>query len=403
MKNIVLIVADDMRADLLDCMPQTLALLSGGTRFVHCLATTPLCCPSRASILTGKYARRHNVKRNNEKDNFPAQDSLSPWLNAAGYYTIQAGKYLNGYNYIGVPSGWDEWHAFKGQTKYYDYDINDNGVVHSYQSQVGDYSTDKLRTKVLSAMNQASPPFFLYFCPKAPHAPSTPAPRHQGLSVTLPAKPVSYNVVDQSHPPWVASEPVWFQGKIADTDDTWRKQIRTLLALDDAIAAIFDQVVEMGLLADTVFIFTSDGGLQWGEHRLTGKNWPYEETIHAPLLIRQGWADTPAELSQLVGNIDLAPTILDYAGLPSSGDGASLRPLLDGGSVWRDAMLVENWQTVGLRPYVGVRGESYTYVEYDTGEREYYDLAFDPYQLVNVFGTHPGVPAAQQKLAELIA
>ena len=203
--NVVLILTDDLDARSLDAMPNIAALLrNGGTTFANFLATTPLCCPSRASVLRGQYAHNHGVLSNTgSQGGFPAflnggrEDStLATWFRDAGYRTGLLGKYLNGYpkgvDSTHVPPGWDEWAAFapthereddgKPAVSYYlDYRLNENGELVSYNARPEAYSTDVLTAKATDFVARAAAedrPFFLYLAPYAPHAPSTPAPRH---------------------------------------------------------------------------------------------------------------------------------------------------------------------------------------------------------------------------------
>ena len=413
MKNIVLILTDDQRWDTVDAMPKTLGIFSGGTRFLNAFATTPECAPARACILTGQYARHHGVKSNAHGHRLQTAHSLAPWLQAAGYETWYGGKYLNRYDTLSVPPGWDAWKVFKGTPSYYDYDINNNGTSQSYDGLTSHYSTDLLCKKAVAFIEHAAaPPWCLVYAPKAPHSvgngPAIPAPRHQGDSVTLPAKPLSYNVVDVSHPDWVHTTNAWTGAKQGKYDLNARHSLRALKAVDDAVENIFNAVGEAGQLAEPLFIYPSDGGFLLGEHRLKGKLYPYEESIRTPLLIRCGGAPPSATSAGIALGIDLLPTVLDFAdaSISSSVDGLSLRPVLEGTApAVRSDCLVECWESKkGLRPYVGVRGQDYLYTEYDTSEREYYDLATDPYQLVNVFGQPAyaaAVTAAQGRLAAL--
>lgn len=194
--NVILIVADDLRADELWAMPAVQTLLADqGTTFQHCLTPTPGCAPARASLLRGQYPQNHGVYRGNGKlggfkrffDQGNEASTLATWLQDAGYRTALIGKYLNDYpngatpNHI--PPGWDEW---AGATKggYIGFELNENGSRVRYRKRDGAYQTDVLAEKAVDFIDRASQqadPFFLYLGSRAPHGPATPAPRHAGM------------------------------------------------------------------------------------------------------------------------------------------------------------------------------------------------------------------------------
>jgi N-acetylglucosamine-6-sulfatase len=189
--SIVLIVTDDQRADTLDVMPTVQSeLADNGVTFTEAFVTNPLCCPSRASILTGQYSHSNGVFGNDPPNGgfagFDDSATLATWLQAAGYRTALVGKYLNGYEGTYVPPGWGEWHALSGGQSYYDYELNENGVLGEYGSEPADYSTDVLSAKAAAFVRETSGPLFLFFAPLAPHFDANrfaaePAPRHADL------------------------------------------------------------------------------------------------------------------------------------------------------------------------------------------------------------------------------
>jgi N-acetylglucosamine-6-sulfatase len=390
--NVILIVTDDQRSDSMQYMPLTQGIFAKGTQFTNAYVTTPLCCPSRASILTGQYARNHGVIDNHHAGRLDESHTLATMLHRAGYLTGFIGKYLNGYSGTRIPAGWDQWHAYSGLDHggYYDYTLNNNGTLRDYGSGPADYSTRTFRDQGLRFITDHADdarPWFLEWAPRAPHAPSTPAPRHEGLPVALDPLPPSFNEQDVSDKPAYVRDISPRSAERADRQ-TRRDQraIRSLMAVDEAIQSLYDAVVAAGELEDTVWIFVSDNGLFRGEHRLDAKTMPYEEAIHVPLLIR-GPGVLPSTRSELVLNIDIAPTILDYAGLAPDplADGVSFRPSASGQPAgWRQDFLIESFVDSAARPaYRGVHGTDWVYIEYGTGEREYYDLAADPFQLTN--------------------
>jgi arylsulfatase A-like enzyme len=407
--NIVLILTDDQRWDTLQYMPTVQAeLVNKGVTFTNAYATTPMCCPSRASILTGLYARNHGVLRNFFPNGgatvFRDASTLAAWLEDAGYRTALIGKYLNEYHKISpdIPPGWTDWRVFVVDL-YYDYDLNENGDIVSYGVTDADYSTDVLKDKAVKFIQSASAgqPFFLYFSPYAPHRPATPAARHDGLYGSLsPWSPPSFNEEDVSDKPqWVQELALIGPTNQGILESLRQDQLESLQAVDEAVAAILKAIQDFSTIENTLIIFSSDNGLTWGEHRLDfTKGCGYEECLHVPMVVRyDDWIAIPRQDDRFVLNIDLAPTIADLGGaaVPSAVDGQSLVPLLNGSaSTWRADFLFEYWldeqEENGLNSYIpeyaGVRTEDYKYVEYATGEKELYDETADPYELVNLSG-----------------
>jgi arylsulfatase A-like enzyme len=359
----------------------------------------PLCCPSRASFLTGNDSHTTGVYTNDAPDGgfaaFNDSATLATWLNDAGYDTFLAGKYLNHYwetNGSYVPPGWDGWRAFASTPEYFNYDISLDGTANqSYGASEADYSTDVITGYADTAIRQASPqdPLFLWVAPFAPHGPSTPAPRDVGtLSGLDPWRPPSYNERNVSDKPgYVQATPRLSTDAQAAIDAERQAQLETLGAVDDGVQTILSALRDTGRLSDTMIVFTSDNGFLWGEHRRDGKNVPYDESIRIPLVIRWdrviGAASTDGRLVQ---NVDLAPTIVQAAGASASSfDGRTLMPLLTGGSPqWRTNMLIEH-VTNEVPSYCADRTPKDILVHYATGEEEYYRLGAnaDPLEDIN--------------------
>jgi N-acetylglucosamine-6-sulfatase len=405
--NIVLIVTDDQRWDTVTSM-QTVEreLVGRGVTFTNAFVVNALCCPSRASILTGQYSHSTGVYVNIGARGGPAfrdASTIATWLDAAGYRTALVGKYLNSYSGTYVPPGWDRWVAFSGDRFYYDYDLNVDGVVSSHGSLPSDYSTDVLAGEADSFIRGTSGPLFLYFTPYAPHAtatpdapdtPPTPAPRHADAFADIPPwRPANYNEADVSDKPrWVqAIAPLDAAGR-AEVDAFRRNHLRALLAVDDAVARILDALADTGRLRNTLVIFTSDNGLAWGEHRWRSKLVAYEESIRVPFVVRyDALGSTPRTEARMVLNIDLAPTLAAAAGTGApKAEGRSLLPLLAAeAKPWRRDFLVEHLgapRNPVVPTYCAVRGQGYAYVQYATGEEEVYDLGADPFELDNRAG-----------------
>ena len=408
--NIVLVLTDDQRWDTLWAMPTVQReLVEPGVRFSEAFVVNPLCCPSRASILTGQYSHSTGVYLLRGSHGgfraFRDGSTIATWLQAGGYRTGLVGKYMNGYRGTYVPPGWNRWVAFSGTPQYYNYWLNVDGVMTPRGSQAADYSTDALTSEAASFIRETDGPLFLYFAPYAPHGPIRVAPRHAGSFAGLePWRPPSYNEADVwDKPLWLRSlPPVGAAGESA-LDAFRRDQLASLLAVDDAVGAIVDALRDTDRLRNTLIVFTSDNGFAWGEHRFRGKRVPYEESIRVPFVVRYdallrpggsgpALEDPPPRGAGVdvrpVLNIDLAPTFAAAAGVPASPvDGQSLVPLLDGSATtWRRDFLVENLATTSsllVPTYCALRNEQYTYVQYVTGEEELYDLLADPYQLQN--------------------
>jgi arylsulfatase A-like enzyme len=398
----VLILTDDQRWDSLWAMPAVQQnLVDHGVTFRNGFVVNSLCCPSRASILTGDYSHTTGVYKNkSDYGGFPAfndSSTIATWLDGAGYRTALIGKYLNQFSTFTdgsyVPPGRDRWVAFysTGGGKYYNYQLSIDGQLHSYGDLPSDYSTDVLARQAVQFIHNTNTtrPFFLYFAPSAPHEPATPAPRDVGtFSGLAPWRPPNYNEADVSDKPaWVQAHPLLDAASRAGIDTLRKHQYETLGAVDDAVASIVGELAQSGRLANTMIVFASDNGYLWGEHRLTAKQLPYEESIRIPLVIRYDPLTTSSRrIRPQALNIDLAPTFADVAGVtpPKAVDGRSLLPLLaQTATSWRKSFLVEHLGP-GIPTYCAVRSLRYTYVQYQTKEEELYDLTTDRFQLQNV-------------------
>jgi N-acetylglucosamine-6-sulfatase len=390
--NIVLILTDDQRADTLQYMPATQDLLADrGVTFSNNFCPTPVCAPSRASILTGLYTHNHHIAKNaDSSDKFDDASTLPVWLKNSGYFTGLIGKYLNDYNDTSMttwpyqPPGWDVWVPFKDDPGYFNYYLIENLKEVLYGNSDSNYSTTVLANKAVDFIQNApaGKPMFLYFAVKAPHYPAKPlASDFEKFSMLPNYRPPSFNEADVSDKPkWVRDIPLMSSSDI-ETNDTFRKnQIACLQAVDRSVAQIVHALETMGKLDNTVIIFSSDHGMMWGEHRVSiAKNCAYEEAAKAPLIIRTPTSSAKVK-NNLVMNIDIPATISDFAGVtpPYPINGKSLKGLVDGSvTTWRQEVLLE-----AMNPVMqGVRTPQYVYFQYSSGEKEFYDLTTDPYQL----------------------
>jgi N-acetylglucosamine-6-sulfatase len=415
--NIVVIVADDLDSASVSFMPAVNRLLAQqGATFTRFFATTPLCCPSRASILRGQYAHNHGVLRNTGDDaGFTAfqqsgneSHTIATELDAAGYETALIGKYLNGYaspreasRY--VPPGWDFWVAGVNHDAYnsFNYDLNVNGEIIHHGNNPRDYITDVLAAHALDFLDQAAEsnqPFFLYLTPYAPHSPSTPAPRHEGMFAgeSAPRTPAFNERNIKDKPNWVQTARMSSE-RIARIDSGYRDRLESLMAVDEMVDVLMQRLDERGALDDTYVLFLSDNGYFLGEHRQPhGKDAPYDAASRVPLIARGPGITAGSAVDRIALNIDLFPTIAELAGIssPPYVDGRSLVPLFMGSDGdWREAALLEgfgqetesNEGTETSTPaFRALRSEQVLYTEYETGERELYNLRKDPYETSNI-------------------
>jgi N-acetylglucosamine-6-sulfatase len=405
--NVVVVMSDDQTVESLRVMSNVRTLLqTQGTTFANSFASYPLCCPSRSTFLTGQYAHNHGVLSNMPPTGgFTKLDhtnTLPVWLQRAGYHTVHIGKYLNGYRQgvtPDLPLGWSEWYGSYDPTTYrfYDYTLNENGKPVMYGSDPGSYQADVYTAKAVTAIARLAPraqPFFLSVAYLAPHSGGprepddpgglgtpVPAPRHKDrfASEPLPTPP-SFNETDVSDKPArIRNRPLLRPGRVAAVTENYRQRLESLLALDEGVAAIVAALRATGELGRTLIVFTSDNGFFHGEHRVqNGKVLVYEPSVRVPLVMRGPGVPRGSVDARLVGNVDLAPTILDAADAKAGRrlDGRSLIVLLakqDEGRK-RDILLE-------TQEYAAVRTLRYVWVEHATGERELYDLQRDPYEL----------------------
>lgn len=327
-------------------------------------------------------------------------------LDAAGYRTALIGRYLSGIkNKTFVPPGWDCWFSTWGG--YFRYDANDQGTIRHFGTKASDYRTDveSRKTRMFIGTSVArDKPFFAYVAPKAPHSPSTPAPRdrhaYDGLRAPRLPSFKEKNISDK--PPWIRKLPRLSDAKKAKIDNHAEKRAESLQAVDDLVAGVVGKLRQKRVLGNTYIFFTSDNGWHHGEHRIPAKKArPYEEDVRMPLLVRGPGVAAGHQVPKLVLNTDYLPTFTDLACSSSSPcntqnysyvpDGHSLRPVLKGNATaWRSAVLLEAHHTPegGATPaYSGIRTSGTKYVEYAGGKRELYFLGHDPYELMNKYPT----------------
>jgi arylsulfatase A-like enzyme len=433
--DIVLLMTDDQTVENLRVMQRTRALLADrGTTFANSFSSYPLCCPSRATMLTGQYAHNHKVLGNRPPTGgYEAltnrANTLPGWLQRAGYDTIHIGKYLNGYGVrtpAEVPPGWSDWHGSIDPSTYvmWGYRLNENGQIRQYGrprvERPALYQTDVYRDKAVQAIRSRANsrrPFYLSVAFLAPHAEGRrspgptvrSAPRHRGTFAAEPLpRGASFNEADVSDKPAILGQrfaPLR-PGQVAAVEAAYRGRLESLLAVDEAVAAIVGALRQTGRLERTLIIFTSDNGFFHGEHRVpNGKYLVYEPSVRVPLIVRGPGIPRGGTSRELVSNVDLAATIAQAARARPRRvlDGRSLLPFARRPGRHTDrALVLETGQTVdsgdldqdggpggglggGRVPtYRAVRTDRYKYVEHSTGDRELYDLALDRDELGSV-------------------
>ena len=420
--NIIVVLTDDQPYHTVDYMPAVKnQLMKDGVVFENGFVTTPLCCPSRVSILSGQYVHNHEVYTDRMPlggaPKYDDSECVAVWLQEAGYRTAYFGKYLNGYEdiepYGVVPPGWDVWKAFLsknltadddvGSTQYFfDFSLSENGTAVEYPRSKDNFSADVITNDALEFIrDERDTPFFMMVGYYNPHSPYIAAPRHKD---TFRANAGEYWDWVQYRPPNFNEEDIRdkpdYIGDLSplspDEVDTAHKQIlRSLLSVDDGVASIMSALEMAGLDENTIIVYVSDNGLTLGDHRFgAAKNCPYEVCVKIPFIVHAPGMYAPRVDSHLVANIDLAPTIADWAGAsaPDYVDGISMVPILEDSSAgWREDILFEHWPTeegVGsmIPEFYSIRTAEWKYTEYSTGEVELYDLVNDPFELENLAG-----------------
>ncbi len=406
--NIVFILTDDQRYDAMSCAghpwlktPNMDRLANEGVLFRNAFVTTSLCSPSRGSFLTGCYAHTNGVFRNTGKDPNPSYPTFPQLLQRAGFKTAFIGKWHMAREDSPRP-GFEHWVSFSGQGRYEKNKLNVNGQTVSSKT----YVTDELTNYAVRFLKKEhNKPFMLYLSHKAVHAPFTPAKRHANLYSDIEIKS-RHNPKDNLN-----TKPKWGR----KMDKNWKSQIRnyyrSLVAVDESIGRVFKALEQIKALDNTVIIFAGDNGYFHGEHGgMWDKRAAYEPSMRIPLIMRYPpLVKTATMCEEMVLNIDLAPTILELAGVPIPGSmqGQSWLSLLKG---WpgRKSFLYEYFQETDRRfkrpTVIAVRTKQCKYVTYpldDTLTGELYNLRSDPEELNNLFGNPVHADITEQMKKEL--
>ncbi|MBN1883642.1 MAG: sulfatase [Deltaproteobacteria bacterium] len=397
--NIIFILSDDHRWDHLSILghpfietPNLDRLAAEGILFENAFVTTSLCSPSRASFITGTYAHTHGVKNN-----------ITPWSNdnitfmellkKVGYDTAFIGKWhMPG----DLPDlrGVDEFTTFTvqgGQGKYFNCPLIVNGVEEPSKKP---YITEELTDRAIEYLKKGREnPFCLMLAHKAVHHQFLPPPE-----LADHYHDVEVNYPDEMNPLVLFKAQNHLFGVFGSVDMHYKNYCETIYALDQQIGRVLDTLDEMGVADDTVVVYAGDNGYFWGEHNQIDKRWAYEESMRIPFIVRypRGMTDVGRNVSSMVLNVDLAPTILDLAGIdvPSYMEGKSFRPYFTNPySLGREAWLYEYYKDYPYRypPHYAVRTDTHKYIVYDGRKKsEIFDLVGDPKEMNNLYGTPEG-------------
>ena len=390
--NILAFVTDDQRADSMEFMPRTSKyFMDEGAWFPNGLSTTPVCCPARASIFSGRFVHNHGVKGFTPYK-LEQETTLQAALQAGGYRTAFYGKYLNKWVRTEDPPFFDDWATFPQSTA--------DTYEGSRYNVMGDlanrdkHSTRLLRDRALRFLEQGdaegdSSPWLMYISTPAAHSPFIVEPRFADAPVGRWRGNPAVFEEDLSDKPSQVIQPLRGKCDLACGRSIREQQHRTLMSVDVMVDDVMRKLEELGESNDTLALFVSDNGVMWGEHGLGNKRFPYRQSVNVPFGMR--WPDetTPGLDKRLVSLVDIAPTALDASGVETE-DGIEMdgRSLLDN---WRrQEMLLEHWDTAiaTVPKYRSLWSKDYQYVEYYDGKeitfREYFDLREDPWHLENL-------------------
>ncbi len=427
-QNIVFILSDDHRYDFMGFMDGAPAFLETpnmdrmarqGAHAANAFVSTSLCSPSRASILTGQYMHHHRIVDNQRPE--PAGTVFFPqYLQEAGYQTAFVGKWHMGHEHDDPRPGFDHWAGFKGQGAYFDPELNINGTHRRFKGYTSDVLADHALEWLRTGRDRRRP-FFLYLSFKAVHYPFQPAPRHAGRyahkEVKRPETMANTEENYQTQPRWVRERRYSIHGvdhmetgpydndPVPSFDDLYRNYCETLHGLDENLGRVLNYLDETGLSRSTLVLYMSDNGFALGEHGFYDKRDAFEESIRVPMLAyAPGMIEAGTRITQMVQNIDIAPTLLDAAGvrIPEAAkmDGRSFLPLLRGETIpWRDHILYEyywEWNFPATPTVFAIRTERHKYIFYHGvwDHDGFYDLQTDPHERWNLIN----VPACREQI-----
>lgn len=435
--DILFILLDDLRWDALSFKghpyvktPNIDTLREGGASLENAFCTTSICCPSRATFLTGTYANRHGVIDNETSEYNPdITPPLTKYLQQAGYKTAMIGKWHMGHSAEPRPY-FDHWISFEGQGKYNDIEVNVDGKMEQWTG----YTTDILTDKAIAFINRQpkNQPYFCMLSHKAVHEPFEPHPRHKEAfgKDQVDIEPESWKDDFEGKPAWLhrdqARDVRWsYRTRDYETEnlpesidhEEWKKgqkkyieQFRCLAAVDDGVGKLLTVLKNRGTLENTLIIFSSDNGYFHGEHRRWDKRLAMEESLRIPMVVAYPGHIMPgSSVTQLVSNVDFAPTVLDYAGIavPDQMQGNSMRSLFEQKDPeWRESVFYEYWVDLvhSIPTMTAVRTDQYKLIQYPEIDDldELYDLQADPHELNNL-AVNPEYAELHKKMEQLMA
>ena len=430
--NIIVILSDDHRYDFMGCVegspdfletPNLDRMAKQGAHIQNAFVTTSLCSPSRASILTGQYMHHHRVVDNQRA--VPESTRFYPeYLQKAGYRTAMIGKWHMGHDNDNPRPGFHHWVSFQGQGTYFDPLLNING---KQVAQKG-YTADRLTDQALAWLKgkrggEKDAPFMMHLAFKSVHYPFQPAKRHhgryQGKKIDYPETMANSgeNYTTQSR--WIRERRYGIHGidhmetgafdkdPVPSFDDLYWRFCETVHGLDENVGRILDHLDASGLAENTIVLYLGDNGFHLGEHGFYDKRDAFEHSIRIPMLAyAPGRIKPDTQLTEMIQNIDIAPTLLEFARVTKpkntpAMDGRSFKHLLDGkGSdkPWRDHILYEyhwEWNFPATPTLFAIRTERYKYIYYHGlwDKNGFYDLQTDPHERHNLIN----IPAFTEK------
>ncbi|PIQ22925.1 MAG: acetylglucosamine-6-sulfatase [Cytophagales bacterium CG18_big_fil_WC_8_21_14_2_50_42_9] len=426
-RNIVFILTDDHRYDALGFLkaqtfiqtPNLDRMAAEGAYLPNAFVTTSLCSPSRASILTGLYAHKHKVVDNNN----PVSKELvfyAQYLQQAGYKTAMIGKWHMGGDFDDPQRGFNHWVSFKGQGTYWP---NADGLnIDGKKVPQKGYITDELTDYALDWLKnqKKDQPFALYLSHKGVHDNFVPADRHKGKFADHKFMPPATMMpgVHQDAPMWLQNQRNSWHGvsypyhSNLDIGEYYKRYAEALLSVDESVGRVLDYLKQNNLLESTLVIYMGDNGFQFGEHGIIDKRTAYEASMRVPLLAYAPGLIKPATVvKEVVANIDIAPTVLEAAGLkaPNYMEGESFLPLLKGNQApWRKGLLYEYYweRNYPHTPTMhAIRGDRYKYIHYQGlwDIDELYDLQTDPEEKINLIRSEQHQDIVKQMNQELFA
>lgn len=430
-RNMIFVLSDDHRYDFMGFMSQSPPLLETpnmdrmarqGAHLANAFVSTSLCSPSRASILTGQYMHHHGVVDNQRP--VPRGTRFFPQsLQRAGYRTALIGKWHMGHDHDQPRPGFDHWVSFRGQGTYFDPTLNIDGQHQSFRGYTADILTDQALAWLKQQEGQSAP-FFLYLSYKAVHYPFQPAPRNRGryanAQVPYPETMANTQANYQTQSRWIHQRRYSIHGidhmetgrfdhdPVPSFDDLYRQYCETVFGLDENLGRVLQYLDRSGLSSSTLVLYMGDNGFALGEHGFYDKRDAFETSWRVPMLAyAPGRIKPGTRIEQMVQNIDVAPTLLDWAGVapdPSAKmDGRSFSPLLQGEPIaWRDHILYEyywEWNFPATPTLFAIRTARYKYIFYHGvwDDNGFYDLRTDPHERHNLIR----VPAFQKQIAQM--